>query len=88
MVHSLTKYIGGHGSSLGGIVIDSGKFPWQQHADRFAVLNTLDPSYHGVNYSEHFGCGAAFIARLYWTETPDECFRFVPDFISLLYIYS
>ncbi|MGJ5648334.1 bifunctional O-acetylhomoserine aminocarboxypropyltransferase/cysteine synthase [Morganella morganii] len=62
VVHSLTKYIGGHGSSLGGIVIDSGKFPWQQHADRFAVLNTPDPSYHGVNYSEHFGA-AAFIAR-------------------------
>lgn len=58
----MTKYIGGHGSSLGGIVIDSGKFPWQQHADRFAVLNTPDPSYHGVNYSEHFGA-AAFIAR-------------------------
>src|SRR5690606_19092825 len=49
IVHSLTKYIGGHGNSIGGIIVDSGKFPWGQHAERFPALNTPDPSYHGVN---------------------------------------
>ncbi|RYY80287.1 MAG: aminotransferase class V-fold PLP-dependent enzyme [Moraxellaceae bacterium] len=63
VIHSLTKYIGGHGTSVGGIVIDSGKFPWGKHAERFAVLNTPDPSYHGVNYVEALGA-AAYIARL------------------------
>lgn len=63
VIHSLTKYIGGHGTSVGGIVIDSGKFPWREHAERFAVLNTPDPSYHGVNYVEALGA-AAYIARL------------------------
>ena len=63
VIHSLTKYIGGHGNSIGGIVIDSGKFPWGEHKDRFPVLNTPDPSYHGVNYVEALGA-AAYIARL------------------------
>ncbi|OAT32257.1 bifunctional O-acetylhomoserine aminocarboxypropyltransferase/cysteine synthase [Proteus myxofaciens] len=62
VVHSLTKYIGGHGNSIGGIVVDSGKFPWTEHKEKFAILNTPDVSYHGVNYAEHFG-EAAFIAR-------------------------
>ncbi|MEN5033706.1 bifunctional O-acetylhomoserine aminocarboxypropyltransferase/cysteine synthase [Pseudomonas sp. TWI929] len=62
VVHSLTKYIGGHGTSIGGIVIDSGKFPWADNKDRFALLNTPDPSYHGVTYTEAFG-PAAFIGR-------------------------
>lgn len=62
VVHSLTKYIGGHGTSIGGIVIDSGKFPWAEHKARFALLNTPDPSYHGVAYTEAFG-PAAFIGR-------------------------
>lgn len=62
VVHSLTKYIGGHGTSIGGIVVDSGKFPWAQHKDRFPLLNTPDPSYHGVTYTEAFG-PAAFIGR-------------------------
>ncbi|QXH58692.1 bifunctional O-acetylhomoserine aminocarboxypropyltransferase/cysteine synthase [Pseudomonas maumuensis] len=62
VVHSLTKYIGGHGTSIGGIVIDSGKFPWADHKQRFALLNTPDPSYHGVTYTEAFG-PAAFIGR-------------------------
>ncbi|MDN7143883.1 bifunctional O-acetylhomoserine aminocarboxypropyltransferase/cysteine synthase [Pseudomonas sp. JQ170] len=62
VVHSLTKYIGGHGTSIGGIVIDSGKFPWADHKERFALLNTPDPSYHGVTYTEAFG-PAAFIGR-------------------------
>ncbi|WP_019882655.1 MULTISPECIES: O-acetylhomoserine aminocarboxypropyltransferase/cysteine synthase family protein [unclassified Methylophilus] len=62
VVHSLTKYIGGHGNSIGGIIVDSGKFPWGEHADRFPSLNTPDPSYHGVNYVEALG-PAAYIAR-------------------------
>ena len=62
VVHSLTKYIGGHGTSIGGIVVDSGKFPWADNKQRFALLNTPDPSYHGVTYTEAFG-PAAFIGR-------------------------
>ena len=62
VVHSLTKYIGGHGNSIGGIIVDSGKFPWGDHKERFPSLNTPDPSYHGVNYVEVLGA-AAYIAR-------------------------
>ncbi len=62
VVHSLTKYVGGHGTTLGGVIIDSGKFPWNQHKERFPVFNQPEPSYHGVVYSEAFG-EAAFIGR-------------------------
>lgn len=62
VVHALTKYLGGHGTTLGGIIVDSGKFPWAEHKARFRRLNEPDPSYHGVNYSEAFG-PAAFIGR-------------------------
>ncbi|ADX46106.1 aminotransferase class V-fold PLP-dependent enzyme [Paracidovorax avenae] len=62
VVHSLTKYLGGHGNSIGGAIVDSGKFPWAQHRERFACLNTPDPSYHGVVYTEALG-EAAFIGR-------------------------
>jgi len=62
VVHSLTKYIGGHGTSIGGVIVDSGNFPWHEHRQRFAQLNQPDPSYHGVSYTETFG-NAAFIAR-------------------------
>lgn len=62
VVHSLTKYIGGHGTSIGGIVVDSGKFPWADNKERFPLLNTPDASYHGVTYTEAFG-PAAFIGR-------------------------
>ncbi|PKF51618.1 O-acetylhomoserine aminocarboxypropyltransferase/cysteine synthase family protein [Enterovibrio nigricans] len=62
VVHSLTKYIGGHGTTLGGVIVDSGKFPWAQHKDRFPVFNQPEPSYHGVVYTEAFG-EAAFIGR-------------------------
>ncbi|MCB5363442.1 bifunctional O-acetylhomoserine aminocarboxypropyltransferase/cysteine synthase [Pusillimonas sp. CC-YST705] len=62
VVHALTKYMGGHGTTLGGAVVDSGKFPWAEHADRFPLLSEPDPSYHGVSYTETFGA-AAFIAR-------------------------
>jgi len=62
VVHSLTKYMGGHGTTLGGIVVDGGRFPWAEHPERFPLLNTPDPSYHGVVYTEAFG-PAAFIGR-------------------------
>ncbi|MBO3671090.1 aminotransferase class I/II-fold pyridoxal phosphate-dependent enzyme [Acinetobacter soli] len=62
IVHSLTKYIGGHGNSIGGVIIDSGKFPWAKYPERFKVLNSPDPSYHGINYVEALG-EAAYIAR-------------------------
>lgn len=62
IVHSLTKYIGGHGTTIGGVIIDSGKFPWAEHADRYPMLNQPDPSYHGVVYTEALG-EAAFIGR-------------------------
>ena len=60
IVHSLTKYMGGHGNSIGGVIVDSGKFPWAQHKRRFSRLNTPDPSYHGVVFTEALG-EAAFI---------------------------
>ncbi|WP_261535008.1 O-acetylhomoserine aminocarboxypropyltransferase/cysteine synthase family protein [Burkholderia multivorans] len=62
VVHSLTKYLGGHGTSLGGAIVDSGRFPWADHADRFKRLNEPDVSYHGVVYTEAFG-PAAYIGR-------------------------
>ncbi|MFA0549893.1 O-acetylhomoserine aminocarboxypropyltransferase/cysteine synthase family protein [Vibrio lentus] len=62
VVHSLTKYVGGHGTTLGGVIVDSGKFPWAEHKDRFPVFNQPEPSYHGVIYTEAFG-EAAFIGR-------------------------
>ena len=62
VVHALTKYIGGHGNSLGGIIVDSGKFPWADHKERYPVLNQPEPSYHGVVYTEALGA-AAYIGR-------------------------
>ena len=62
VVHSLTKYIGGHGTTIGGIVVDSGKFDWAANKERFAILNEPDPSYHGVVFTEALG-PAAFIGR-------------------------
>jgi O-acetylhomoserine (thiol)-lyase len=62
VVHSLTKYMGGHGNSLGGVIVDSGKFPWAEHADRFPMLSNPEPSYHGVVYTDALG-PAAFIGR-------------------------
>ena len=62
VVHSLTKYMGGHGNSIGGIIVDSGHFPWGDHADRYSVLIEPDPSYHGVSYTQTMGA-AAYIAR-------------------------
>ena len=62
VVHSLTKYIGGHGTSIGGIIVDSGKFPWTENKARYPQLTEPEPSYHGVVYSEALG-EAAFIGR-------------------------
>jgi len=62
VVHSLTKYIGGHGTTIGGIIVDSGKFDWKANAARFPVLNEPDPSYHGVVYTDALG-PAAYIGR-------------------------
>ena len=62
VVHSLTKYLGGHGNSLGGAIVDSGRFPWAEHAARFPRLNEPDVSYHGVVYTQALG-PAAYIGR-------------------------
>ena len=62
VVHSLTKYLGGHGTTLGGVIVDSGKFPWAEHKARFKRLNEPDVSYHGVVYTEALGA-AAYIGR-------------------------
>lgn len=62
VVHSATKYIGGHGTTLGGVIVDSGRFPWATHAARFPLLNEPDASYHGISYTRDVGA-AAFITR-------------------------
>ena len=62
VVHALTKYLGGHGTTLGGVIVDSGKFPWAEHKARFKRLNEPDVSYHGVVYTEALG-PAAYIGR-------------------------
>ena len=62
VVHSLTKFMGGHGTTMGGIIVDSGKFPWTKHATRFPMFNEPDASYHDLVYTDHFGA-AAYIGR-------------------------
>jgi O-acetylhomoserine (thiol)-lyase len=62
VVHSLTKFMGGHGTTLGGIIIDSGKFPWKEHRVRFPMFSQPDLSYHGMIYTDHYS-DAAYIAR-------------------------
>jgi O-acetylhomoserine (thiol)-lyase len=62
VVHSATKYMGGHGTTLGGVIVDSGKFPWAEHAQRYVCLNEPEASYHGVVYTEALG-EAAYIMR-------------------------
>lgn len=63
VVHSTTKYMDGHGASVGGAIVDSGKFDWTAHADKFPGLCEPDESYHGVTYTERFGLGGAFITK-------------------------
>jgi len=62
VVHSLTKFMGGHGSTLGGAIVDSGRFPWKKHAQRFPMFSQPDPSYHDLVYTDHFK-EAAYIGR-------------------------
>jgi O-acetylhomoserine (thiol)-lyase len=62
VVHSLTKFMGGHGTTLGGIIVDSGNFPWKEHRQRFPMMSLPEPSYHGLIYCERYG-KAAYIAR-------------------------
>src|SRR6266705_6328170 len=58
VVHSLTKFMGGHGTTLGGIIVDSGTFPWKEHARRFPMFSRPDPSYHELVYVDHFKAAA------------------------------
>ena len=62
VVHSLTKFLGGHGTTLGGAIVDSGRFAWKEHGSRFSMFTQPDPSYHGLVYTDHFG-RAAYIGR-------------------------
>jgi O-acetylhomoserine (thiol)-lyase len=62
VIHSLTKFMGGHGTTLGGIIVDCGRFPWRDHAARYPMFTQPDESYHGLVYTEHFGA-SAFIGR-------------------------
>ena len=63
VTHSTTKYMDGHGAAVGGCIVDSGKFDWMQHKDKFPGLCTPDDSYHGITYAEKFGIGGAFITK-------------------------
>ena len=63
VTHSTTKYMDGHGSGVGGCIVDSGKFDWMKHADKFPGLTTPDESYHGITYAERFGPGGAYITK-------------------------
>ncbi len=63
VTHSTTKYMDGHGGAVGGAIVDSGKFDWMAHAEKFPGLCTPDDSYHGITYSEKFGNGGAFITK-------------------------
>ena len=63
VTHSTTKYMDGHGAGVGGCIVDSGKFDWMAHADKFPGLTTPDESYHGITYAEKFGQGGAFITK-------------------------
>jgi O-acetylhomoserine (thiol)-lyase len=62
VVHSMTKFMGGHGTTLGGMIVDSGKFPWRDHPKRYYMFNEPEIAYHGVVYTEHYGA-AAYVAR-------------------------
>jgi O-acetylhomoserine (thiol)-lyase len=62
VVHAMTKFLCGHGTSLGGIIVDSGKFPWREHPEKFYMFNRPEIAYHGVVYTEHYGA-AAYVAR-------------------------
>src|SRR5690606_27676138 len=63
VVHSATKFLGGHGTVIAGVIVDGGKFPWSQHADRFPGLTEPDPSYHGASYTTVLGDGIAYVIK-------------------------
>ena len=63
VTHSTTKYMDGHGSAVGGAIVDSGKFDWNKYSDKYPGLTTPDDSYHGITYTERFGLGGAFITK-------------------------
>ncbi|MFT4210925.1 MAG: bifunctional o-acetylhomoserine/o-acetylserine sulfhydrylase [Microbacterium sp.] len=63
VVHSATKFLGGHGTTIGGVIVDGGRFPWTQHSERFPGLTTPDPSYHGAVYTDAVGDGLAYIIK-------------------------
>lgn len=63
VLHSATKFLGGHGTTLGGVIVDGGRFPWSQHADRFPGLTEPDPSYNGVSYTGVLGDGVAYVMK-------------------------
>ena len=63
IVHSATKFLGGHGTVIGGVIVDGGKFAWSKNPERFPGLTSPDPSYHGVNYAEALGDGIAYIIK-------------------------
>ncbi|QZY52696.1 bifunctional o-acetylhomoserine/o-acetylserine sulfhydrylase [Leucobacter tenebrionis] len=63
VLHSATKFLGGHGTTLGGVIVDGGTFPWSQHADRFPGLTEPDPSYNGISYTGAVGDGVAFVIK-------------------------
>lgn len=83
VVHSLTKYIGGHGTTIGGIIVDSGKFDWSAQSDRFPVLNEPDPTYHGVVYTEALG-PAAYVGRCRVAALRDKGAALAPQSAFLL----
>ncbi len=83
VVHSLTKYIGGHGTTIGGIIVDSGKFDWSTQSDRFRVLNEPDPTYHGIVYTEALG-PAAYIGRCRVSPLRDKGAALAPQSAFLL----
>lgn len=62
VLHSMTKFMGGHGTTIGGMIVDSGKFPWRDHPERFYMFNRPEVAYHGVVYTDHYGA-AAYVAR-------------------------
>jgi O-acetylhomoserine (thiol)-lyase len=62
VVHSMTKFMGGHGTSIGGMIVDAGKFPWRDHSEKFYMFSRPELAYHGVVYTEHYGA-AAYVAR-------------------------
>lgn len=63
VVHSATKFLGGHGTTIGGVIVDGGRFPWSQHVDRFPELTEPDPSYHGLSYTGALGDGVAYVTK-------------------------